>query len=213
MAGAHRSCSCRHRFWGCLEAQGPPDSIRGGLALWRFKRKQLKAKEGKEAPPRACSSPFMALPLVPGPRPTGPASLPGSNLLLQPALPGLQEACSTGNQPALYFSLRSGAHLCKIGARGAGWSPIQINPRIYSAQEGVKSQADEMTVASLISNGRNLECDFGEKETCEKHKASWFSPPGCGPCLEKMELTRSQELSHLHACLAYTSSRCILAVT
>lgn len=51
----------------------------------------------------------------------------------------------------------------------------------------MKLLADEMTVASIISNGRNLECDFGEKETCEKHKASWFSPPGCGPCLEKME--------------------------
>lgn len=72
-------------------------------------------------------------------------------------------------------------------SRGGGWSPIQISPRIYSAQEGVKLLADEMTVASIISNGRNLECDFGEKETCEKHKASWFSPPGCGPCLEKME--------------------------
>ena len=51
----------------------------------------------------------------------------------------------------------------------------------------MKLLADEMTVASTISNGRNLECGFQEKEACEKHRASWFSPPGCGPCLEKVE--------------------------
>lgn len=64
--------------------------------------------------------PFVAVPWPQAPthwacRPTG------SSLLLQPALPSLPEACSTGSQPAPYFSLRSGAHLCKTGAgEGAG---------------------------------------------------------------------------------------------
>ena len=87
---------------GLSRSPGTPDSIR------------------KEAPPQSLLFPFMARALVPGPHPTGPAGLPGSSLLLQPALPSLPEACSTGSQPALYFSLRSGAHLCKTGARERG---------------------------------------------------------------------------------------------
>ena len=58
---------------GLSRSPGTPDSIR------------------KEAPPQSLLFPFMARALVPGPHPTGPAGLPGSSLLLQPALPGLPQ--------------------------------------------------------------------------------------------------------------------------
>lgn len=106
------------------KVQGP-DSIREGLSFGRFKRKHLKAKEGKGAPDK--------LPLLSwAPPRVGLSRSPGSSphCSSRPP-PSLQRACSIASHPVRCSLLRSWFIRTEPERAGAGLP--NTNPRICSA--------------------------------------------------------------------------------